>query len=168
MFDIIRNTTQKSKVYMNPQQRLNSIGLTLPPPPSPIGAYVPAVKSQDQIIISGQLPITDGKIIFSGTLGLDMTVEDGACAAELCAINALSILNYVNKGLDKLRIIKINGYIRSTNTFSEHPIVLNGASNLFGKIFEDQGKHARAVVGVNSLPMGAAVELEVIASTIQG
>ena len=89
---------------MNPQQRLNSIGLT-PPPPSPIGAYVPAVKSQDQII-SGQLPITDGKIKFSGTLGLDMTVEDGACAAELCAINALSILNYVNKGLDKLRIIK--------------------------------------------------------------
>ena len=153
---------------MNPQQRLNSIGLTLPPPPSPIGAYVPGVKSQDQIIISGQLPITDGKIQFSGTLGLDMTVEDGACAAELCAINALSILNYVNKGLDKLRIIKINGYIRSTNTISEHPIVLNGASNLFGKIFEDQGKHARAVVGVNSLPMGAAVELEVIASTIQG
>jgi len=149
---------------MRPIKNLEALGLQLPHPPQPVGAYIPGIKYNDQIFISGQLPIKEGKLMFSGALGLDLTVEQGAYAAQLCALNALSILNELNDGLDTLHIIKLTGYIRSIDTFSDHPSVLNGASEFFGQIFEDRGNHARAVVGVSSLPLGAAVELEVIAA----
>ena len=150
---------------MNPIERLKAIGLDLPNPPQPVGVYVPGVKWNDQIFVSGQLPIKDGQIMFPGTVGLDLNLEQGASAAELCALNALSILNEVNNGLAALRIIKLTGFVRCIDSFSDHPSVLNGASKLFSQIFKSRGIHARAVVGVNSLPLGSAVELEVIAAT---
>ena len=149
---------------MSPIERLKAIGLNLPNPPQPVGVYVPGVKWNDQIFVSGQLPITDGQIMFPGTVGLDLNLEQGASAAELCALNALSILNEINNGLDALRIIKLTGFVRCIDSFSDHPSVLNGASKLFGQIFKSRGIHARAVVGVNSLPLGSAVELEVVAA----
>ncbi len=149
---------------MKPIEKLEILGLALPNPPKPIGSYVPGIKCNNQIFISGQLPLKDGNLMFPGTLGLDLSVEQGAYAAQQCAVNALSILNELNNGLDNLYITKLTGYVCSIDTFDEHPVVLNGASNFFEDIFEIRGKHARSVVGVNSLPLGAAVELELIAT----
>jgi enamine deaminase RidA (YjgF/YER057c/UK114 family) len=149
---------------MKPIENLENIGINLPIPPKPVGSYVPGVKFKNQIFISGQLPLRNGTLMFPGTLGLNLSVEQGASAARQCAVNALSILNELNNGLDNLYITKLTGYVCSIDSFKDHPAVLNGASNFFENIFEDHGKHARSVVGVNSLPLGAAIELELIAT----
>lgn len=149
---------------MKPIENLEKLGIHLPIPPKPFGSYVPGVKCNNQIFISGQLPLKNGTLIFPGTLGLNLSVEQGASAALQCAVNALSILNELNNGLDMLYITKLTGYVRSVESFNDHSAVMNGASNFFENIFEDDGKHARSVVGVNSLPLGAAIELELIAT----
>ena len=148
---------------MKPIENLEKLGINLPNPPKPVGSYLPGVKCNNQIFVSGQLPLKNGSLMFPGTLGLNLSVEQGASAAQQCAVNALSILNELNNGLDKLYITKLTGYVCSIESFTDHPAVLNGASDFFEEIFEDNGKHARSVVGVNSLPLGAAIELELIA-----
>ena len=149
---------------MNPLDKLKELNITLPEAPSPVGAYVAFKKINNFLYISGQLPINkDGKII-KGTIGKELTIEDGQKAAKLCAIN---ILAQVNKALDgnlnKVKnCIKITGFVNSSNDFKDQPKVINPASEIFASVFGDSGKHARAAVSTNALPLGVAVEIDAI------
>jgi enamine deaminase RidA (YjgF/YER057c/UK114 family) len=136
----------------------------LPPPPQPVGSYVPAVKTGNLIYTSGVLPIEGGKLLATGAVGTyTVTVEAGRKAARQCALNALSILKAELGSLKKIRrIVKLTGYVNSAPSFSQQPAVINGASDLLVEFFGDAGKHARAAVGVSSLPMNASVELDLI------
>jgi len=149
---------------MNPLDKLKELNITLPEAPSPVGAYVAFKKIDNFLYISGQLPINkDGKII-KGTIGKELTIEDGQAAAKLCAIN---ILAQVNKALDgnlsKVKnCIKITGFVNSSNDFKDQPKVINPASEIFASVFGDLGKHTRAAVSTNALPLGVAVEIDAI------
>ena len=143
---------------------LKKLNVEIPEAPNPVGAYVAYKKSGNLLFISGQLPIsTDGKII-KGKIGKELTLVDGQRAAKLCVINILAQLKKaVNGNLDNVKnCIKITGFVNSTDDFIEQPKVLNTASELLTTIFEQKGKHARAAVSTNSLPLGAAVEIEAI------
>ncbi|MDE0965967.1 MAG: RidA family protein, partial [Candidatus Latescibacteria bacterium] len=126
--------------------------------------YTRAVKSGGLIFVSGQLPIADGKLQYAGTLGEDLDVEAGYAAAQLCALNALSVLNAETGNLDHVTIVRLGGYVASASNFFEQAKVINGASDLMAEVLGDRGIHARLAVGAPSLPLGAAVELEVIAA----
>jgi enamine deaminase RidA (YjgF/YER057c/UK114 family) len=122
------------------------------------------VKSGGLIFVSGQLPIADGKLQYPGTLGEDLDVEAGYAAAQLCALNALSVLNAEMGNLDHVTIVRLGGYVASASNFFEQAKVINGASDLMAEVLGNRGIHARIAVGAPSLPLGAAVELEVIAA----
>ena len=145
-------------------KNLKDLNIELPNAPDPVGAYV-AYKIVDNLIfISGQLPIgTDGKII-KGKIGKDLTLEDGQKASGLCVLNILAQLNKaLNGDLSKVKsCVKITGYVNSTDDFTDQPKIINPASETLSKIFENNGKHARAAISSNSLPLGAAVEIEAI------
>ena len=150
---------------MNIEKKL--LKINLPNPPNPVGAYVAYKKINNLLYISGQLPIsTDGKLL-KGKVGKDLTLEDGQNAARLCAIN---ILAQVKKALDgdlnKVKnCIKITGFVNSTDDFCDQPKVINPASEMISNLFESSGKHTRAAVSTNSLPLGAAVEIDAIFET---
>ena len=148
---------------MTIEENLKKLKLLIPKAPDPVGNYLPYVKSNNLIFISGQLPIdTDGKLI-QGKIGLDLNTKDGEKATELAILNALGQLQKSVGNLNLVkRCIKITGYYNCIDNFEDHPKLLNIASDLIVKIFADKGKHARAVIGVNSLPMNASVELETI------
>ena len=143
---------------------LKKLNIQIPKAPDPVGAYVAFKKTKNLLFISGQLPISsDGKIV-KGTVGKDLTLEDAQKASKLCVIN---ILAQVKKALDgdlnKVKnCIKITGFVNSTNDFIDQPKVINSASETLSVIFGDIGKHARAAVSTNSLPLGAAVEIDAI------
>ncbi len=149
----------------SPVERLQALGLELPTPPQPAGAYTRSVRSGSQIFVSGQLPLADGEIVFSGPVGDDggLSVEKGAEAAQLCALNALSILAADAGGLDSVRIVRMTGYVATAGDFTGQALVMNGASELMAHVLGEAGVHARVAVGVQRLPLDAAVELEVIA-----
>ena len=149
---------------MTTADRLSQLNLQLPPPPQPAGAYTRAVKSGELIFVSGQLPIADGKLQYAGTLGEDLDLEEGYAAAQLCALNALSVLNAETENLDHVTIVRLGGYVASASNFFEQAKVINGASDLMAEVLGNRGIHARLAVGAPSLPLGAAVELEVIAA----
>ncbi len=148
---------------MSIEQKLNELGIELPPPPQPAGAYTRAVRSGDQLFISGQLPVADGAIQYAGRVGGDLSQQQGYEAARLCALNALSILQAESGDLNAVRIVRIGGYVCSEKDFTGQAQVVNGASDLFAAVLGERGVHARLAVGVYALPLGAAVELEVIA-----
>ena len=142
---------------------LSSMGITLPTPPAPAGSYVPVVISGKLAFVSGQIPLEAGKVLFKGQVGKDLTVEQGQEAARLCVINALAQLKASLGELDAIsRVVKVTGYVNCEPSFADHPSVVNGASDLLVKIFGEKGKHARAAVGMSSLPLGSAVEVELI------
>jgi len=142
---------------------LSSMGITLPTPPAPAGSYVPVVKSGNLAFVSGQIPLEAGKVVFKGRVGTDLSVEEGQEAARLCVINALAQLRASLGELDMIsRVVKVTGYVNCEPSFADHPRVVNGASDLLVKIFGEKGKHARAAVGMSSLPLGSAVEVELI------
>jgi len=144
--------------------RLRDLGIQLPTPPQPAGAYTRSVRSGNQIFVSGQLPLADGEMAFCGPVGdAGLSVEDGAAAARLCALNALSILNADAGGLDGLRILRMTGYVATAGDFTGQAQVMNGASELMAAVLGEPRIHARVAVGVQRLPLDAAVELEVIA-----
>ena len=149
---------------MTAADRLSELNLQLPPPPQPAGAYTGAVKSGGLIFVSGQLPIADGKLQYAGILGEDLDLEAGYAAAQLCALNALSVLNAETENLDHVTIVRLGGYVASASNFFEQAKVINGASDLMAEVLGNRGIHARLAVGAPSLPLGAAVELEVIAA----
>ena len=144
--------------------RLKELNITIPEAPSPVGAYVAFKKINNLLFISGQLPISsDGKII-KGKIGKDLSLEDGQKASKLCVINILAqVKKAMNGDLSKIKnCIKITGFVNSSDTFTEQPKVINPASETLSAVFDDKGKHARAAVSTNSLPLGAAVEIDAI------
>ena len=148
---------------MTAEDKLNSLGITLPPPPAPAGSYVPVVISQNLAFIAGQIPTEAGQVKFKGKLGKDVTLEDGQQAARLCTINALAQLKSKLGDLDMVkRVVKVTGFVNCDPSFTDQPKVVNGASDLLVQIFGEKGKHARAAVGVSSLPLDSAVEIEFI------
>ena len=143
---------------------LKKLNIELPDAPNPVGAYVAYKKIGSFLFISGQLPISsDGKMI-KGKIGKDLTLEDGKKASKLCVINILAQANKaLNGNLNKVKnCIKITGFVNSTNDFIDQPKVINPASETLSSVFGDKGKHARAAISVNSLPLGAAVEIDAI------
>ena len=147
----------------NIQDRLVELNIEIPKPVVPLGSYTPAVQSGNLVYVSGQLPMQDGKLIYKGHLGEDISIEQGYEAARLCAINAISAVTTVEGDLDKIkRIVKLNGYVMSSPDFYDQPKVINGASELLFDVFGDIGIHSRAAVGVSNLPLGSCVELDLI------
>ena len=149
---------------MNIESKLKKLNINLPNPPNPVGAYVAFKVIKNLIFVSGQLPISkDGKMI-QGKIGKDLTLEDGQKASKLCVLN---ILAQVKKALDgdlnKVKnCIKITGYVNSTDDFKDQPKVINPASETLALLFDEKGKHSRAAISSNSLPLGAAVEIDAI------
>ena len=148
---------------MSVEDKLKELGLQLPSPPQPAGAYTPAIAAAGLVFVSGQLPLANGEIQYPGMLGRDLDIEAGYAAARLCALNALSVLKAEAGDLDKVSIVRLGGYVAASDNFTDHPKVINGASDLMADILGTRGVHARLAVGASSLPLGAAVELEVIA-----
>ena len=149
---------------MTASENLRKLNIVLPKAPDPVGAYVAFKKIDKLLFISGQLPIDlDGKMI-KGKIGKDLTLEDGQKAAKLCAINILAqAKKAMNGDLNKIKnCIKITGFVNSIDNFIDQPKVINPASETLSEIFGDKGKHARAAVSTNSLPLGAAVEIDAI------
>ena len=153
---------------MGALEKLEELGLCLPDPPAPAGAYTRAVRAGDLVFVSGQLPMADGVMTCSGAVGGDddddPTADDGYAAARLCALNALGVLAAEGHDLDRVRIVRMTGFVCSAKGFTGQAQVVNGASELMATVLgDDAGVHARVAVGVSSLPLDAAVELEVIA-----
>ena len=149
---------------MNIEKKLKELNIELPNAPDPVGAYVAFKKVNNLLFISGQLPISnDGKMI-KGKIGKDLTLEDGQKASKLCVINILAQLKKaLNGDINKVKnCIKITGFVNSTDDFTNQPKVINPASETLSKVFGDNGKHARAAISSNSLPLGAAVEIDAI------
>jgi enamine deaminase RidA (YjgF/YER057c/UK114 family) len=145
------------------EARLKELGVTLPTPPLPVASYVPCTTSGNIVFVSGQIPIADGAIKYVGKLGVDVPMEAGQAAAQLCAINVLAQLKSAIGDLDRVvKCLKLGVFINAAPDYSQHPEVANGASDLIAAVFGDAGKHARAAVGVGSLPRGVAVEVEAI------
>jgi len=146
---------------------LDRLGIKLPAAPKPVAAYVPAVRSHGGpvVFVSGQLPFKDGQLTCVGPVPTAVTVEQATEAAKLCAINAMAALRDVCQGdIDKIaRILRIGVFVQSAEGFADQPKVANGASELFAAVFGENGKHARAAVGTNTLPLNATVEVEVVA-----
>jgi enamine deaminase RidA (YjgF/YER057c/UK114 family) len=143
--------------------RLAELGLTLPQVVPPVAAYVPAVQSGTYVYVSGQLPMVDGKLPRTGKVGADLTAEEATDLARICALNALAAVDAL-VGLGRIvKIVKVTGFVASADGFTDQPLVINGASQLFGDVLGELGRHARSAVGVAELPLGAPVEVEVIA-----
>ena len=144
------------------EARLKELGIALSNPPKPVASYVPYTISGNQVYISGQVPVADGALKYVGKLGADFSVEMGQAAAQLCAINILSVLRVACEGdLDKVvRCLKINVFVNATPDYDQQPEVANGASDLIVAVFGEAGRHARAAVGMGSLPRGVAVEVD--------
>ena len=144
--------------------QLAKLNITLPKPGGVAGNYVPYQQIGDLIFISGQVTVGPDGLEYCGKLGQDYSVEEGQAAARLCAINIVAQLKAACGGdLDRVvKCAKITGFVNATADFEQHPSVINGASDLFVEVFGDKGKHARAAVGVGSLPFNVAVEVEAI------
>lgn len=146
-----------------PHAKLAELGLSLPEVVPPVAAYVPAVQSGRHVYVSGQLPMVDGKLLATGKVGGGVSPEQAKSLARQCALNALAAIDAL-VGLEKvIKIVKVTGFVASAEGFTGQPAVINGASELFGEVFGEAGRHARSAVGVAELPMGAPVEVEVIA-----
>jgi enamine deaminase RidA (YjgF/YER057c/UK114 family) len=146
-----------------PEHRLADLGLELPPVPPPAGLYAAAARSGNQLYISGQVPrAADGSGVAAvGKLGQDVTVEEGADLARLCALQALAIARAELGSLDRVvRVVRVAGYVASAPGFTQHPAVVNGASQLLLDVFGEAGRHARIAIGVAELPAGVPVEVE--------
>lgn len=145
------------------EERIRQLGYELPDPPKPVASYVPATRVGNIIYISGQGVTKDGMPLMQGHIGAELTCQDGYKAAEICAVNALSVLRDEIGDLDKVKkIIKVLGFVNSAPGFDEQPLVINGFSDFIEKVFGEQGKHARSAISANELPFGTPVEVEMI------
>lgn len=147
---------------MTTDKRLEELGITLPQPAAPVASYVPVVIAGGFAHVSGQLPFVDGALV-TGRLGEDVSTEDGMAAARACGLMILAQLKAALGSLERVeRVVKLGAFVNSTADFTDQPKVANGASDLMFEVFGDAGKHARAAVGVPSLPLGAAVEVDAV------
>lgn len=148
---------------MSPEEKLVNLGIKLPEAPKPLGSYVPSAQAGNIFYLSGILPLINGKLIRTGRVGESVSLDEAREDAKTATINALSVLKSNIGNLDKVkRCVKISGYIASAHDFTEQPKVLNAASDLIFEVFGEAGRHARAAVGVNVLPMNSPVEIEFI------
>lgn len=145
------------------EQRIKDAGYTLPEVGKPLAAYVPTMRDGDNVYTSGQLPLVEGTLAGTGKVGEDVNVDDAAGYARICVLNALAAIKAEVGDLDKIsQITKVVGFVSSASDFAEQHLVVNGASEFLGEIFQDNGAHARSAVGVAMLPMNAPVEVEMI------
>ncbi|MBL6455039.1 RidA family protein [Belnapia sp. T6] len=141
--------------------RLAELGITLPAPAAPIANYVAFNITGKLVVISGQIPLRGGKIAYTGKVGAGVSVEDGVAAARLCFVNLVAQLKAAAGDLDRVaRVVRLGGFIAAPAEFTQHAVVMNGASDLAVEVFGDAGRHARTTIGVPSLPGDAAVEVE--------
>jgi enamine deaminase RidA (YjgF/YER057c/UK114 family) len=145
------------------EEKIKKLGFNLPATPKPVAAYIPAVKINNLVFTAGQIPTVAGELMYKGKIGQELIVEQGQRAAEICLLNGLAAIKGVTGELDKIeRIVKVTAFVNSGDGFVEQPKVANGASELLLKIFDEKGKHVRSAVGVNELPLNAAVEIEIV------
>jgi enamine deaminase RidA (YjgF/YER057c/UK114 family) len=148
---------------MSIEQRILDLGLELPPVATPAGSYLPAMVSGNLVFTSGQLPLADGKLMATGKLGAGIEVAEARELAARCLLNALAAVKGVIGNLDRItQVVKVVGFVASTEEFTAQPTVINVASELLESIFGELGKHARSAVGVASLPLDSPVEIELI------
>ena len=148
-----------------PSERLAAQGAELPPVATPQAAYVPALVTGQYVYVSGQVPVADGKVLATGKVGAEVTAEDAAGLARVCALNALAAAASVAGGLDRIaRVVKVTGFVASAPGFNGQPAVINGASELLREVFGSG--HARSAVGVAELPLNVPVEVELIAELL--
>ena len=147
------------------EDKIKSLGIKLPIPPNPAGSYIPVVRSGNLLYVSGQIPIENGKVVFTGKVS-DENIETAQKSARICAINILAQLKKEIGDLEKIsRIVRLSGFVNSDPEFTQQPKVINAASDLFYEIFGDSGKHARIAVGVSSLPLNSMTEIDAIIET---
>ncbi|MGF7161217.1 enamine deaminase RidA (YjgF/YER057c/UK114 family) [Rhodoligotrophos appendicifer] len=146
------------------QDKLTALGITLPEPAAPVANYVGYVVTGKLVFISGQVTLKDGKFEYIGKVGKDFSVEEGAQAARLCAINILAQLKAAVGGdLERVqRCVKLGGFVNAVPEFTDHPKVINGASDLIVEVLGDKGKHARFALGAGSLPLNVACEIDAV------
>lgn len=145
------------------EQRLAELGIVLPAPAKPAANYVPFTCAGTLVFVSGQLPMDAGRLIYIGKLGRDFDIDEGQEAARLCALNVLAQVKAAVGDLDRVKTcIRLGGFVNAVPEFTDHPAVINGASDLIAQVLGDAGRHARAAVGAASLPLGAAVEIDAI------
>ncbi len=146
----------------SPKENLEKLGVKLPTPVAPVANYVPYTKSGSLYSISGQIPLEDGKLPYTGKVGVDISEEDGYKAARLCAINIIAQINNICGGdLGRVRkIIKLGAFVNCADGFGNQPEVVNGASDFMVEVFGDVGKHSRSAVGTNALPRNVSVEID--------
>tara|TARA_B110001454_G_scaffold18664_1_gene17167 strand:+ start:440 stop:895 length:456 start_codon:yes stop_codon:yes gene_type:complete len=144
------------------EEKIKSLEITLPSPPTPAGSYIPAIKTGNLLFISGQIPMEGGKVIFTGKV-TDNNLETAQKSARMCAINILAQIKRELGSLDKVtKIVRLSGFVNSDTKFYQHPKVINAASDLFFEIFGDKGKHSRIAVGVAGLPLNSMTEIDAI------
>ena len=144
------------------EQKLNDLGLSLPPAPAPAGSYVPFRINGNTLILSGVLNMRDGALTHAGQVGWEQTVESAKAAAQVCALNTLATIKSALGRLDRVKeFLLVNGFVNGVAGFADSPQVINGASDLFGQLYGEAGKHARAAVAVAGLPRNATVEIQV-------
>ncbi|GAA4086597.1 MULTISPECIES: RidA family protein [Actinomadura] len=149
---------------MTPEERLRELGLELPEVVAPAGSYVPAVRTGSLVYTAGQVPMVKGELPVTGRVGAEVSLEEAAEQARICALNAIAALRAEVGELARVRrIVKVVGFVASAPDFYGQPKVVNGASDLLGAVFGDAGRHARSAVGVAALPLNAPVEVELIA-----
>jgi enamine deaminase RidA (YjgF/YER057c/UK114 family) len=145
------------------EEKIKELGYRVPEAPKPLAAYIPAIRINNLIFTAGQLPMVDGKLVAEGKLGAEVSNEVGAKAAELCALNCLSVIKSEIGDLGKIKqIVKVTVFVNSADGFTAQPQIANGASEFLVNVFGEAGKHVRSAVGVNELPINAPVEIEMI------
>ncbi len=148
---------------MTPEERLAELGLEVPDVPAPVAAYIPVLRSGNLVFTSGQLPMREGQLLATGKVGGEISAEEAHECARQCALNAIAAVRSEVGELSAVkRIVKVVAFVASTPDFTGQPGVANGASELFGQVFGDAGRHARSAVGVPVLPLDAPVEVEIV------
>jgi enamine deaminase RidA (YjgF/YER057c/UK114 family) len=148
---------------MNPEARLVELGINLPTPPPAAGSYVPTVRTGNLLYCAGTICAMNGQMTHTGQVGKEQTVQTAYKSAEICALNTLANIRAVTGSLLKVsRIVFVSGFVNAVDGFTESPAVINGASDLFVRVFGEAGKHARAAVAVNGLPRGSTTEVQVV------
>jgi enamine deaminase RidA (YjgF/YER057c/UK114 family) len=143
------------------EAKLAELGVVLPSPAQPVANYVPYVITGDLVFVSGQVPLVDGKVAWTGKVGAGVSVEEAAKACRQCFINVLAHLKVATGDLDRVvQVVRLGGFIAAPPEFTQHAVAMNGASNLAVEAFGDRGRHARTTIGVASLPLDAAAEVE--------
>lgn len=147
------------------EERLKSMGIILPTPPAPAGSYVPVVRAGDLLFISGQIPVRDGRVEFTGRV-TDGTLEEARSSARLCAINVLAQARR-ETSLDHVRIVRLSGFVNAGPEFTMHPRVIDAASDFMHEVFGDAGLHSRIAVGVSGLPLDSMTEIDAVIQVVK-